>query len=136
MGAAVSADANKQLIRDIYAEVSKGNVQRLLDSLAEDVEWTIIGSTALSGVFRGKQDIVDRLPKPLRRMLPDGPIVFEVDRVIAEGEFVVMQARGRATAVSGRPYNNTYCMVYRVVDGKVRQLHEYIDTELLARTLT
>ena len=127
--------ANKQLLRHVYAEISKGNVQPLLDSLADDVEWTIIGSTALSGTSHGKQELIDKLLKPIRARLADGPIVFQPERFIAEGEYVVMQAQGRATALSGKPYNNTYCIVCRIVDGKVKQMVDYIDTELITSAL-
>ena len=127
--------ANKQLLRHVYAEISKGNVQPLLDSLADDVEWTIIGSTALSGTSRGKQEVIDNLLKPIRARLADGPIVFQPERFIAEGEYVVMQAQGRATALSGKPYNNTYCIVCRIVDGKVKEMVDYIDTELITSAL-
>ena len=127
--------ANKQLLQDIYAQISKGNLQLLLDSLADDVEWTIIGSTALSGTSRGKQEVIDKLLKPIRARLADGPIVFQPERFIAEGEYVVMQAEGRATALSGKPYNNTYCIVCRIVDGKVKEMVDYIDTELITSAL-
>jgi uncharacterized protein len=127
--------ANKELLRHVYAEISKGNVQPLLDSLADDVEWTIIGSTALSGTSRGKQEVIDKLLKPIRARLADGPIVFQPERFIAEGEYVVMQAEGRATALSGKPYNNTYCIVCRIVDGKVKEMVDYIDTELITSAL-
>jgi ketosteroid isomerase-like protein len=127
--------ANKDLLRHVYAEISKGNVQPLLDSLADDVEWTIIGSTALSGTSRGKQEVIDKLLRPIRARLADGPIVFQPERFIAEGEYVVMQAQGRATALSGKPYNNTYCIVCRIVDGKVKQMVDYIDTELITSAL-
>ena len=127
--------ANKQILRHVYAEISKGNVQPLLDSLADDVEWTIIGSTALSGTSRGKQQVIDKLLKPIRARLADGPIVFQPERFIAEGEYVVMQAKGRATALSGKPYNNTYCIVCRIVDGKVKEMVDYIDTELITSAL-
>ena len=127
--------ANKQLLRHVYAEVSKGNAQPLLDSLADDVQWTIIGSTALSGTSRGKQEVIDKLLKPLRARLADGPIMFQPERFIAEGEYVVMQAHGRATALSGKPYNNTYCIVCRIVDGKVKEMVDYVDTELITTAL-
>ena len=127
--------ANKHLLRHVYAEISKGNVQPLLDSLADDVEWTIIGSTVLSGTSRGKQEVIDKLLKPIRARLADGPIVFQPERFIAEGEYVVMQAHGRATALSGKPYNNTYCIVCRIVDGKVKEMVDYIDTELITSAL-
>ncbi len=127
--------ANKQLLQDIYAQISKGNLQPLLDSMADDIQWTIIGSTALSGTSRGKQEVIDKLLRPIRARLADGPIVFQPDRVIAEGEYVVMQARGRATALSGKPYNNTYCIVCRIVDGKVKEMIDYVDTELITSAL-
>jgi|EndMetStandDraft_8_1072994.scaffolds.fasta_scaffold49887_4 ketosteroid isomerase-like protein len=127
--------ANKQLLQHAYAEISKGNVQPLLDSLADDVEWTIIGSTALSGTSRGKQEVIDKLLKPIRARLADGPIMFQPERFIAEGEYVVMQAKGRATALSGKPYNNTYCIVCRIVGGKVKEMVDYVDTELITTAL-
>jgi ketosteroid isomerase-like protein len=132
--------ANKQLLQDIYAQISKGNLQPLLDSMADDIEWTIIGSTALSGTSRGKQEVIDKLLRPLRARLADGPlaegaIVFQPDRFIAEGEYVVMQAHGRATARSGKPYNNTYCIVCRIVGGKLKEMIDYVDTELITSAL-
>ena len=127
--------ANKQLLQDIYAQISRGNLQPLLDSMADDIQWTIIGSTAVSGTSRGKQEVIDQLLRPIRARLTDGPIVFQPERFIAEGEFVVMQAKGRATALSGKPYNNTYCIVCRIVDGKVKEMIDYVDTELITSAL-
>src|SRR5262245_62578257 len=91
-GPLMTAADNKALLEGVYAEISKGNVQPLLDSLADDVRWTIIGRTFLSGTAHGKQEVIDRLLKPLRARLADGPVVFEVDRLIAEGDYVVMEA--------------------------------------------
>ena len=127
--------ANKQLLQDIYAQISRGNLQPLLDSMADDIQWTIIGSTAVSGTSRGKQEVIDKLLKPVRARLADGPIVFQPERFIAEGEYVVMQAKGRATARSGKPYNNTYCIVCRIVGGKVKEMTDYVDTELITSAL-
>src|SRR5262245_26418239 len=126
---------NRALLQRVYAEISKGNIQLLLDSLADDVRWTIIGSTVLSGTFEGKQAVIDKLLKPLRARLADGPVIFQPDRFIAEGEHVVMQARGRATSRSGNPYNNTYCIVCRIVDGKIKEMTDYVDTEMITSTL-
>ena len=126
---------NKQRLEQIYAELSKGNVQALLDSLADDIQWTIIGTTVLSGTSHGKAEVIEKRLKPLRARLADGPIVFSLERFIAEGEYVVMQAHGQATAKSGKPYNNTYCIVCRIVDGKLKEMTDYIDTELITSAL-
>jgi hypothetical protein len=68
--------ANKAaLLRHAYAEISKGNPAALMNSLSDDIKWTIIGTTALSGTFNGKQEVADKLAMPLRARL-DGPVVF------------------------------------------------------------
>lgn len=126
---------NKQLLEQIYAELSKGSVQALLDSLADDIQWTIIGTTILSGTSHGKAEVIEKILKPLRARLADSPIVFSIERLIAEGEYVVMQAHGQATAKNGKPYNNTYCIVCRIVDGQVKEMTDYIDTELITSAL-
>ncbi len=128
-------EQNKQLLQQIYTEISKGNIQALLESLDDDIQWTIIGTTVLSGTSHGKQEVIDKILKPLRERLANGPIVFTFDRFIAEGEYVVMQARGQATSKGGKPYNNTYCIVCRIVDGKLKEMTDYIDTELITSAL-
>lgn len=128
-------ESNRELLRHVYAEVSKGNPQPLMDAMADDIRWTIIGSTVLSGVSRGKAEVLDKLLRPLRARLADGPIRFIPERFIAEGDHVVMIANGQATAKSGKPYNNTYCIVARIADGKIQEMTDYIDTELITSAL-
>ena len=50
--------------------------------------------------------------------------------MIAEGDVVVVQLRGKAETKDGRPYNNTYCHVFRMRNGKIGDVTEYFDTEL------
>ena len=54
------------------------------------------------------------------------------DNVIAEGDYVVVQqhATGRTTK-TGKPYNNRYCLVYKVVGDRIKEITEYLDTELV-----
>jgi ketosteroid isomerase-like protein len=47
----------------------------------------------------------------------------------------VLEADGRATTKTGRPYNNRYCIVSRITDGKLREITDYIDTELITNAL-
>ena len=55
-------------------------------------------------------------------------------RVLADGEFVVVEAEGRNVTRDGRPYNNRYCFIIRLAEGKLRELTD-IDTELVAKGL-
>jgi hypothetical protein len=63
------------------------------------------------------------------------PVAFEFDRFIAEGDSVVMEAHGTATTTDGRPYNNRYCVIFDVVDGRFARIIDYVDTELVRTTL-
>ena len=63
----MSAVDNESLVRHLYTEVSAGTPGPLIDHLADDVAWTIIGSTPLSGVYRGRHDVFSRLFAGLRR---------------------------------------------------------------------
>ena len=56
-------------------------------------------------------------------------------RMIAEEDYVVVECRGRVTTKSGKAYNNQYCYVIRFADGKMRELTEYFDTELVTAAL-
>jgi ketosteroid isomerase-like protein len=133
-GAASREAENKALLRRIYEEISIGNPALLMATLAEDISWTVIGSTALSGTFNGKHEVTERLAVPLRARL-NGPIVFTLDEFIAEGDNVVMRAHGRATSKTGMPYNNSYCIVAKFADGKIKEMTDYVDTALIDSAL-
>ena len=121
---------NKRLLEHIYVEISKGNLEPLLASLADDIVWTIIGTTPLSGTRRGKQEVIDHIVRPLGEAL-DGHVQFTFEPFIAEDDYVVLRAHGRGMAKSGRPYNNTYCIISQIRDGKIHAMTDYVDTELI-----
>ena len=124
------SEANKAIIRELFAEMSKGNVDAYFNSLAEDGQFTIMGTTKYSGTFHGRQAFIDRVLAPLGAQL-DGALTLTIDNLIAEGEYVVMQSRGASRTKAGGTYNNTYCHVFRVVNGKVQELVEYLDPAVI-----
>jgi uncharacterized protein len=125
---------NRDLIRHIYEEISRGNGGPLLEHIDDDIVWTIIGTTGLSGVYRGRQEVLDDLMAPLRGHLAT-PVNFTIRRVLADGDWTVLIADGEATTIAGRPYNNTYCIVTRIVDGRIVEATDYVDTELITQSL-
>jgi len=52
-----------------------------------------------------------------------------------EDAFVVVEARGKATTTAGTPYDNEYCFIYRIEDGRIKEVTEYLDTELVTSAL-
>ncbi len=128
----MSASENKQLVRGFFADIGKGDIESALARLADDFRFTLIGTTKLSGVCNSKKEFVDRIMAPLGAEL-EGPLVITPDNFVAEDEFVVVQSRGRSTTRKGVPYNNSYCQVFRISDNKIREMTEYLDTELVTR---
>jgi ketosteroid isomerase-like protein len=118
----------------VFAELSRGNGEPFMDTLADDIRWTVTGRTAWSRTYEGKRAVVDELMRPLFAQFA-GRYRNTATRVIADDEHVVIECRGEVTTKSGKPYNQVYCYVCRMADGKVRDLTEYLDTELVNEAL-
>jgi uncharacterized protein len=130
----MSAAENKQLMQHIFAELAQGNDKPFRDSLADDFRWHLTGTTQWSKTYEGKQAVLDDLLRPLFAQFAD-QYTNTAQRFIAEGDYVVVECRGRVTTKAGKPYNNVYCWVCRIADGKLEELTEYMDTELVATVL-
>jgi uncharacterized protein len=129
-----SASQNKQLMQTAFEGLAKGNGKPFVSALADDVRWTIIGSTAWSGTWSGKTAVRTELLDPLFAQFA-GPYTARAVRLIAEGNHVVIESRGDVTTKAGKRYRNSYCYVCRIAGGKVRELTEYCDTQLLTEAL-
>ncbi|TCS10330.1 nuclear transport factor 2 family protein [Caulobacter sp. BK020] len=129
-----TTDDNKRLIRTIFEGLARGDARLFLDSLDEAAVWRMIGTTAWSGVYTGKAAIRRDLLTPLTAQFAD-QYLNTADAIIAEGDTVVVECRGKVTTKTGKRYDNTYCWVLRMGDGKIAALTEYMDTELVATAL-
>src|SRR5687768_14935824 len=130
----MSASENKQLLQHIYTELSKGNSGPFLENLAEDVRWTIMGTTRWSKTYEGKQAILTELLGPLFAQFAD-QYTATAHRFIAEDDLVVVEVSGHVTTKSGKPYNTSYCYIFRLDGGKIQELKEYLDTQLAVSAL-
>jgi len=130
----MSAAENKQLMQHIFDELAQGNSRPLVESMADDFCWTVTGSTKWSRTYKGKEAVLGELFATLRSRMADR-IRTIPERFIAEDDVVVVEARGNNTTKSGKPYNNRYCFVFRLANGKLQEVTEYMDTLLVATTL-
>ena len=53
---------------------------------------------------------------------------------VAPGDTVAVEARGDMVTKGGVPYCNEYCLVFRLVGGKIVEMREYCDS-LLTETV-
>lgn len=128
-----TAAQNKAQLETAFAEAAAGSVARFRELYADDVHWTTIGTTAWSGTFAGKPAV----EAMFGRLYPliEGRIVVTPHRFIADNDVVAVEARGKAMTKTGKPYNNTYCLVFRFAAGKIAEVIEYSDTALINAAL-
>jgi uncharacterized protein len=130
----VSAAENKQLMQEIFARVAEGDGSLFVAHLADDVVIRVSGQYSWSQTFKGKEaalrdlyGVVRERTTGLRKTIPL--------RFIADGDTVVIEARGEMMSKAGVPYNNEYCLIYRLRDRKIVEMTEYQDSTLCERVL-
>ena len=125
---------NKQLLQHIFTSLAECDSRPFADAMADDFRWTVIGSTTWSRTYEGKQAVLGELLAPLRARIRDR-VRTHAQRIIADGDYVAVEARGENTTKAGKPYNNRYCFVFRVSGGRLKEVTEYCDTELVNSAL-
>lgn len=124
----------KQLLQTIFAGLAAGDSNAFVDSLADDFCWTVTGTTKWSGTYRGKEAVMSELMRPLFANF-ETRYTNTAQRFIAEGDWVAVECRGNVQAKRGQRYDNRYCWVCRVEEGKLKEVIEYMDTALVAAAL-
>jgi ketosteroid isomerase-like protein len=94
---------------------------------------TVTGQYSWSQTFHGKESVVRDLHGYVSSLLKHRRTV--PFRFIADDEWVVVEARGDMVTHAGERYDNHYCLIYRIENGKIREIREYQDSTLCERVL-
>ena len=127
----MNAVENKQLIRDAFDAWSRGDGRAFFKLVADDVRWTVTGSTPISRTYNSKRDFRTALSAMGEHLATELKVV--VHDVIADGDKVAVQFESHAQGKNGTAYDQKYCWMLRLADGKVREVIAYLDTELVTR---
>ncbi|TAI63147.1 nuclear transport factor 2 family protein [Bradyrhizobium sp. Leo170] len=135
----MSAADNKNLMQQIFAAAGNPDPDArdralFTTSLAEDATWTVTGQYSWSRTFSGKQSILNDLHGHVRSLLAERTRTV-AHRFIADGDHVVVEAKGDNVTRDGVRYDNDYCLVFRLEDGKIREIREYCDSVLTEKAL-
>ncbi len=130
----MTAAANKQLMQDLLARTAAGDRAPYVAAIADDVTMTVTGQYSWSQTFRGKEALLRDLYGHLAALLAEGRHTIP-RRFIAEDDVVVVECKGEMRTKAGRPYNNDYCLIYRLRDGRIVEIREYCDSALTETVL-
>jgi len=120
--------------REIFRKLEQGNGAGFFDHVADDVDWTVMGTHPLAGRYRSKADFRAATFERLNTALQDGPQLRVVDILMAEG-WAVVELRSDALARNGTPFDNRYCWLVRFVGPTITEVRAYLDSALVQRVL-
>lgn len=116
---------NKALVAAAFEAWAAGTGNPF-DLLTDDATWTITGSNAGAGTFRGKEELFDKTVVPFAARLGT-PLVPELQLLVAEGDTVVARFEATATANDGSPYRNTYAWFLTMSEGRITEVIAFFD---------
>src|SRR4051812_25629271 len=114
------------VVRAAHAAFATGDIDAVMRLVADDVTFRIPGSSPLSGIWAGRERVLEFFAKAAE--LSEGTLALSPDEVLAEGERVVVLTRVNARR-KGRSETFTNVHVIRVVDGQMTELREYMGDE-------
>jgi hypothetical protein len=121
---------NRELVADAFDAWAKGEGS-VFDLLADDMVWTITGTSPLAGTYRGRREFLAQVIAPLSARLAE-PIVPTVEAVYGDGDTVVVVWSGHAVARDGKPYDNRYCWIMRVDRDELVEVTAFFDAPTVA----
>ncbi|MBA2400418.1 MAG: nuclear transport factor 2 family protein [Bradyrhizobium sp.] len=130
----MSAADNKKLVQQIYADSANRSGTTFVDNLAPDATWVVTGQYSWSHEFKGADAIQNGLMGHFRSFFAVRPRTVAFN-FIAEGDYVVAETKGDNVTKDGQRYDNDYCMVWRIENGRIKQIKEYCDSALVERVL-
>ncbi len=121
----MNPEQNKQTVAEFLTLFSSGAVAETMAMMTDDATWWVAGTMPISGTY-DKQAFTKLLSGVLDTCT--GPIRITPRAFTAEGDRVALEAESYTQTRSGRTYNNLYHFVFRVRDGKIAGVKEYLDT--------
>jgi ketosteroid isomerase-like protein len=127
----MSSEKNIQTVKDFFAAIGRGDKERLLALVAEDIEWIIPGEDwPLAGTRHGHAGLADLLEtasKSIETSTEPREFIAQGDKVL-----VIGFAKGKIKATN-KAFEDHFVFAITIQNGKLTNIREYIDTQALAR---
>ena len=122
------SEQNKSIVNQAYSNFKTGNINGILDLLADDVNWTL---PQMEGVpFAGTRTGRDSVSEFFATLdSSHESLTFEPRELIAEGDKVVALGSYQWRVKSNsREFGGDFAHVFTIQDGKIVAFNEYMDT--------
>jgi len=123
-------DVNKAVIARFFATAGDGG--DVLPFLADDATWWVPGHWALGGTYR--KDELGPVFDQVLSLMEEAPR-FTIHAITAEDDRVAVDCEGEGRFRDGTPYRNTYHFLFRLRDGAIVAVKEFLNTAYMSQTL-
>jgi ketosteroid isomerase-like protein len=123
---AAITERNKQFIAQAFQHWAEGGGTFFQDVLAEDVVWTIKGTSPAAGTYKGRAVFIEQAVAPFAARLSSF-VKPRVNDIWADGTDVVVYWDGAAVAKDGKPYNNSFVWIFRMQDLRATEVIAFLD---------
>jgi uncharacterized protein len=118
----------KELAQRIYQCFDKGDLAGVLDNLAEDVEWELVGPSSIPyfGRYSGRHGVKNFFASLFEN---EEILEFLPEQFIESGDNVAVIGRERCRSKrTGREFSVRWVQVFKSAGNKITHWCEYIDT--------
>ena len=119
-------EQNKAVVAEYFRRMQAGD-PTVAEMMDDEITWWVPQSSELGGTHRGKAKVLELMGKGVD--LYQLPLKIVVEETVAERDWVAVQLVVEAKTAAGRPYRNDYHFAFRIRNGKVVAVREYVDTQ-------
>ena len=119
-------------VREIFEGLENGDGAAFFEQVAEDVDWTVMGTHPLAGHYLSKKAFIEGTFAKLSQVLPQGT-QLHTEHLIVKDDQAVVELHSLATAKNGMRFDNRYCWIVYLWDTLIVRVRAYLDSAMVAR---
>ena len=121
-------------VKSLFANLENGRPEAFFDHVAQDVNWTVMGTHPLASTYHTKDDFLAHTFARLNKLLKER-VVLRVANLLVNGDTAAVELESLSTALNGKPFDNGYCWVARFSNGTIVEVRAYLDSALVKQLI-
>ncbi len=112
---------NQQFFREFNEAFVKGNSEKILESVTDDITWRMVGNDTIKSI--------DNLEQALQGMDNGNQFELEIEHLITHGKEGVVNGIIHSTDKNGEQRHYSFCDIYKLnkhKDGKIKEIISYV----------
>ncbi|WP_227353325.1 nuclear transport factor 2 family protein [Haladaptatus salinisoli] len=131
--ASAAAKSNVRIVEDTYEAFNDGDIDTVLSSMADDIEWVEPEGSPYGDVHRGPEAVLENVFQPCLEDFADFRV--ETDRFIDGDDIIVVLGTFRGTnRETDKELDVPYAHVCELEDGRMSRFVDYSNALPMLRT--